>query len=167
MLGASAYVVKAHTQPGLRYDLKMQKNKTLREVLALNVSAVMEVRRLSQPAVAAAAKKKQTPVDQTTVGRVKRGDFPASVDTIEAIANGLGVEAWQLLMPGFKPEPAKLTDNEMKEVVQARQLLAGLTAAQRDLFLQDGIVKDILTRPHFPVEKMGDGWKAPKEKGKK
>lgn len=154
-------------QGGFGYHANMPRNKTLRELLAANVAEVMRVRNLSQSKVAAIAKAKQTPTNQTTVGHVLKAEFPANVDTIEAIANGLGVEPWQLLKPDFKPEPAKLTEGEIKEVAQARQILAGLSAAQRDMFLQDSIVQDILSRSPYPPDKMGPGWAPPAEKGKK
>jgi transcriptional regulator with XRE-family HTH domain len=76
----------------------MPKNKQLKEIVGENLKAIMLAKKLSQPKVAAMAKKAHTPVDQTTVGRVARADFPATVDTIEAIANGVGVPAWQLLL---------------------------------------------------------------------
>jgi transcriptional regulator with XRE-family HTH domain len=77
----------------------MPKNKKLKEIVGENVKAIMAAKKLSQPKVAAMAKKSGTPVDQTTVGRVARADFPATVDTLEAIANGCGVPSWQLLIP--------------------------------------------------------------------
>lgn len=78
----------------------MPKNKTLRAIVGENVTAIMAAKKLKQQQVATAAKKKGTPMDQTSVGRVARVVYPATVDTIEALSNGLGVEAWQLLMSG-------------------------------------------------------------------
>ena len=89
------------------------------------------------------------------------------VDTIEAIAAGLDVMPWQLLLPDLKGEDARISDKDREQVEQARRVLEGLSAAQRDLFLQDGLVKDLLARPHYPVEKMGPGWAPPTEKRKR
>lgn len=78
----------------------MPKNKTLRAILAENVAGTMLAKKLKQQEVANVAKKRGTPINQTSVGRVARGVYPANVDTIEAMANGLGLESWQLLMSG-------------------------------------------------------------------
>ena len=91
--------VKAHAQSRKPYSADMPKNKRLKEIVGDNVKAVMTAKKLSQTKVAAAAKKFGTPLDQTTVGRVCRAEFPATLDTLEAIANGLGVPAWQCALP--------------------------------------------------------------------
>lgn len=152
--------VKARVQPLLGYAAKMPKNKPLKELLGENVRAVMKARRVSQPKVAAIAKKRGTPIDQTTVGRIARAEFPATMDTLEAMANGLGLEPWQLLLPELKVEQIVFSDKDREQVEQARKVLEGLTAAQRDMFLQEGLVKDLLSRPPFPAERMGAGWDA-------
>lgn len=87
----------------------MPKNKPLRSVLGANVAAVMAAKKLSQVKVAASAKKAGLKVDQTTVSRVMRAgklnatreeaEYPTTIDTIEAIAHGLGVEPWRLFVP--------------------------------------------------------------------
>lgn len=152
----------------------MPKNKTLKEIVGDNVKAIMATKKLSQTKVAAAAKKSGTPIDQTTVGRIARADFPATLDSLEALANGLGVEPWQVLYPKLDPAALPkavpglaLTEADREQVEQAKRLLSDLSAAQRDLFLQDGLVKDLLLKPHFPVEKMGPGWNAPAERKKR
>lgn len=71
----------------------------LRAVVSANVAAVMDEKGLSQPGVSAAAKRKGFKIDATTVGRIRRGVFPTTIDTLEALAAGLGVQPWQLLIP--------------------------------------------------------------------
>ena len=84
---------------GFLYSPNVPKNKSLRAVLGENVAAIMKAKAMSQPKVAAAAKKHGTKVDQTTISRVARAVYPATVDTLEAISNGLDVHPWELLIP--------------------------------------------------------------------
>lgn len=86
------------------YYADVPRNKTLRQVLADNLSAAMKAKKLSQPKVAAAAKSAGRKIDQTTVGRIARGEIPTTVDTLDALAAGVGFEPWQLLMEGFSPD---------------------------------------------------------------
>lgn len=92
--------------------------------------------------------------------RIKEAKTSVGLDVLEKVAKHFKVAAWELLHPEFAPGNGHLTAKEVEEVKQAREILAGLSAAQRDLFLQDGLVKDLLTRPHFPVDNMGPGWDA-------
>jgi transcriptional regulator with XRE-family HTH domain len=91
--------VNAHLHRVRGYYAKMPKNKTLRTVLGENVTAAMAAKKLRQQEVERLAKKHGTKVHQTTIGRVARAVYPATVDTVEAIANGLGVQPWLLLIP--------------------------------------------------------------------
>lgn len=77
----------------------MPKNKTLKQIVGENVKAIMTTKGLSQPKVAAIAKKAGTPLNQTTVGRIANASFPATLDTLEALASGLGVAPWLFLLP--------------------------------------------------------------------
>jgi transcriptional regulator with XRE-family HTH domain len=114
----------------------MPKNKKLKEVVGENVKAIMAAKNLSQPKVAAAAKKAGTPVDQTTVGRVSRADFPATVDTLEAIANGLGVSPLLLLASGSDVGILELLRAWEQSGEQGKKLLAlaARGALERDAF---------------------------------
>lgn len=76
----------------------MPNRKSLRRIVADNVAHLRGARALSQPQVSAAAKHAGLIVGQTTVGRVERAAHAADVDTLEALAKGLDVEAWQLLV---------------------------------------------------------------------
>lgn len=86
------------------YYAYVPKIKTLQQALAENVTAVMEKKSLSQPKVAAAAKRAGAQIDQRTVGRIKNGEFPCTVETLEALAKGLGELPWQLLIPEGRDE---------------------------------------------------------------
>jgi hypothetical protein len=87
----------------------MPKNKPLRVVLGENVAELMKAKKVSQVKVAAEAKKSGYRINQTTVSRVMRAgkhnasreelSYPTTVDSVEAIAHGLGVQPWRLLLP--------------------------------------------------------------------
>ncbi len=81
----------------------MPTKKHLRNVLAENVTALRLKKGLSQPKISTAALHAGFVVGQTTVGRVERAVHAADVDTIEALAKGLGVEPWQLLISELNP----------------------------------------------------------------
>jgi transcriptional regulator with XRE-family HTH domain len=77
----------------------MPKNKPLRQVVAENAREARKKKKLSQPDVAKAAKRHGLDIDQSTVSRMERSSHPSSIDHIEALAKGLLIEPWQLLMP--------------------------------------------------------------------
>jgi hypothetical protein len=139
------------------------------EVLATNVRSLMNERRLKQATVSKNATTRGRTIDQRTVGRVLNAEFPAQVSTIEALASGIGVEPWQLLVPDLdpkalpRPAPAQpdLSPAELEQVERVLGELEKLSPAQRDLFVKDGIVADILGRRYFPVEQMRGNWTAP------
>jgi transcriptional regulator with XRE-family HTH domain len=91
--------VKARTHRRRDYYEDVPKIKSLRQILGENAKAIRADKKLSQPKVVAAAKKAGGQIDQTTVGRVERCVHPATVDIIEALAKGLGIPSWQLLIP--------------------------------------------------------------------
>jgi transcriptional regulator with XRE-family HTH domain len=79
----------------------MPNRKPLSAVLGDNALAMRKARGMSQPMVAAATKRSGTPIDQTTIGRIERAANSRSIDNLAALARGLGVEPWQLLVPGL------------------------------------------------------------------
>lgn len=147
----------------------MPKNKPLIEVLATNVRSLMKDRGLKQATVSKHATTRGRTIDQRTVGRVLNAEFPAQVSTIEALAIGIGVEPWQLLVPDLdpkalpRPTPAQpdLSADELEQVERVLHELEKLSPAQRDFFIQDGIVGRILGARYFPVEKMRGNWTGP------
>ncbi|AEG94426.1 helix-turn-helix domain-containing protein [Ramlibacter tataouinensis] len=70
------------------------------QVLAANLERLIaEHKELnSQPKLAAAAK-----IDQKTVYRIVTKQNEPSTDKLEKLAKALGVQTWQLLVPGLKP----------------------------------------------------------------
>lgn len=108
----------------------MASSKPLKAVLGDNIATLRAAKTLSQPAVAAAAKHAGHVIGQTTVGRIERAVHAADVDTIEAISKGLGVEAWQLLVPALKAEQlpelgADLTKDEAQLLADYRKASDG------------------------------------------
>ncbi len=104
------------------YYLHMK--KTLRDVVANNIARIMDdpAAPLTQEAVG-----RRSGIPQRTVGRLKNGSSAASLTTLEAIAKGLGVEPWQLLIPDFDPKQPPLlrsaTQDEQRLYRKVEQLL--------------------------------------------
>lgn len=151
-----------------RYYANVPRNKPLKEVLAENVTAIMDTLDLAQDDVAKAARRCGMKLSQSTVGRVKRAAFPASLDTIEALAIGLGVLPWQLLIDTLDPKAlpkdalsAATLERDRARVEDLRQSISELSPQQRDMFIRENIVQDILAKPYYPPEKMGPGWDPP------
>lgn len=89
---------------GASYHAEMpSRGKALKLVVGENVLALMKARNLKQQHVAALAKQRGAPIDQTTVGRIARAEIPTTVDRLHAIALGIGVQPWQLLIEGLDP----------------------------------------------------------------
>lgn len=90
----------------------MPRNRSIRQILGENVQRLRAARKMSQPQVAAAAKRLGLPLDQRTVGRIEKGDIPTTIERLEATARALGVEPWQLLREEFKPDEDNTIDVE-------------------------------------------------------
>lgn len=73
-------------------------------------------------------------VGRSTVQRIAKGETPAELDNLEAIARAFDLEPWQLLVPGMDPSnpPVLQTPSHMERNLYARlkQLVAeeGLAA---------------------------------------
>lgn len=72
----------------------------MEKILAENLAALMAAHKDldSQPKVAAATR---GAIDQTTVGRVLKGQHSVQISTVEALAKAFDVEPYQLLIPGL------------------------------------------------------------------
>lgn len=103
-LGEFAYIVKPHLHTAPHYYARMPRRPALKDVLGANIGALRRENDQSQPDVVATAGRAGFKVGQTTVGRVERAVHAADIDTIEAIAHGLGVDPWQLLVPKLEPK---------------------------------------------------------------
>lgn len=86
------------------YHADMPRNKALKVVVGDNVQAVMTAKKVKQQQVAALAKQRGHKIDQTTVGRIARAAIPTTVEKLEAVAAGLGIDPWQLLVPDLDPK---------------------------------------------------------------
>lgn len=82
----------------------MHKIKPLREIVKDNSKAIRLAKKLSQPGVARAAARAGFDIDQSTVSRAETLKNALSVDHLEALAHGLGIPPWQLIMPAGADE---------------------------------------------------------------
>ena len=72
----------------------------IRAVLSQNLKALLSSK--SGPTTEIALGKKSG-VAQATIGRIKRQEVAATIETVEQIAKAYGLEAWQLLVAGIDP----------------------------------------------------------------
>lgn len=94
----------------------MTKALPLRTVIAANVRALRKQLKETQPQIAERAKARGYVLDQGTVSRVENKRLVPSIDVLEALAHGLDVEAWQLLVPAIDPKnPPVLRDATASE----------------------------------------------------
>jgi len=70
------------------------RGRELRGIVAANVRRYRHERRLSQEELGATAD-----LHRTYIGSIERSERNLSIDSIAALANGLQVEAWRLLVP--------------------------------------------------------------------
>ncbi len=70
------------------------KSDELRRVVAQNLRRLRREKGLSQEDLGGAAG-----LHRTYVGSIERAERNVSLDSLKALANGLSVEAWQLLHP--------------------------------------------------------------------
>lgn len=109
--GILAYMAKRERPPV---------DKTLGE----NIRALIGIKAMgieSEPQLAKAAK-----VDQRTVNRIVKGEVMARVNTLERIADALGVEPYQLLIPGLNaknPQILKSLSPEEENFYKALEAL--------------------------------------------
>jgi transcriptional regulator with XRE-family HTH domain len=73
----------------------------IREVLALNLRKFRRAKGLSQEELADRAK-----IDRTYISAVERSVYAASIDVVDRLARGLGVEAADLLRRPSTPRTA-------------------------------------------------------------
>jgi transcriptional regulator with XRE-family HTH domain len=118
----------------LPYHLVMEKRQP-REILAANLTRIMEHRELGQHGL-----KRLSGLPQVTIGRIMRGDTAAQVDTLEPLARALGFEPWMLLYPDLDPEDAPSVGGRGKTkfsfspaaMERLLRLFDSLTAVQQD-----------------------------------
>lgn len=105
----------------------IDKNKfTPRAVLARNLKALMESK-IGPTSEMALGRK--AGVAQATIGRIKREEVAASIETVEQLATAYGLQPWQLLVAGMDPgNPPVLVPISKAE----RALYESLKAAMRE-----------------------------------
>jgi len=91
--------VKPHLVLRNRYHFGMKLNPgSAKKILATNLQSVMGHQNLSQMGL-----HRRSGVAQATIGRILREESAADIDTLQALASGLGTESWQLLVPNLDP----------------------------------------------------------------
>lgn len=83
------------------------------EILQANLEAILSSKRAQYPsdnAVEAASAAKGKKVGKSTVQRMRTGERAAGIDSLEAVAEVFGLQAWELLVPpdGNDPKVVKL-----------------------------------------------------------
>ena len=71
----------------------------LKPVLALNLKALMDDRKMSQMEV-----HRRSKIAQSSIGRILRQEVAADLDTLAAIARAFDLDPWQLLVPNIDPK---------------------------------------------------------------
>jgi len=71
---------------------------TLRERLAINLKRIMKLQGLTIPALVKICEKKEIKLSLATIGNLRNNNYAATLDTVEQVAEALGVTAVTLLM---------------------------------------------------------------------
>lgn len=67
-------------------------------------------------------------IAQSTVSRILRGNQGAGIDVVEQIAHAYGLEAWQLMVPGFDPANPPILRSMSEQETQLYERLRALSA---------------------------------------
>lgn len=84
--------VALSSSPALDAGVKRTHPGALREILATNLRRIRAEKNLSQDALAALCE-----IDRTYISGIERGLRNVSIDNLERLATGLGLEPWQLI----------------------------------------------------------------------
>ena len=97
-----------------------------RAILARNLKALMDSKSGPTSEMALARK---SGVAQATIGRIKRQETAASIETVDQLAKAYGLQAWHLLVAGMDPaNPPVLVPISKAE----RALYESLKAAMKE-----------------------------------
>lgn len=105
-----------------------------RSVLAQNLRALMDQRGWKQTELAS-----RSGVSQAAISAILRCKKAPTVDTVEAFSRALGVEPWQLLMPGLSLNPSVaievvgLLRQYQQASTQGRDMIARIAAREAEL----------------------------------
>lgn len=142
----------------------MPQSKGVRHLLAENLKAIRAARRMSQPDVRDAAKRRGYAIDPTTISRIELQKFPPTIETVETLAKGLGVEPWQLLHPDGAQIAAqhKLSLDEQEKVEKLLDEISQLSKpAQAELFGKSETVREIVKAESASNDRLEQkGWSA-------
>ncbi|CAB4145114.1 HTH_XRE domain containing protein [uncultured Caudovirales phage] len=103
-------------------------NMELKQILAVNLHALMRRQKLTQMGL-----KAKSGIAQATIGRVLRKETAADLDTLQALAKATGVSPWQLLIPNLDPtNPPPLPPSEHERDLYERLRSAAELIVQKN-----------------------------------
>ena len=106
----SSYIVKNHSASPVAHYSVMRPRTT--DTLVENLQALMSLRRISRSELA-----RRSGVSERMLAFIFAGDRKPTIDTVEKLAKPLGVNGWQLILPGYAGHVAE--KNHLDEVVDA------------------------------------------------
>lgn len=133
--------------------------RTAREALRDSVKSLLR-HNFGEAGVTIGRLRRETGIGAGGASAILKGGADARISTVEKIAKRFRYEAWQLLLPDFKPDPKPLSDSERDELERLLKVVDELSPAQRDALVDSEGIKRLVTGPHFPVEKMRGQWDA-------
>lgn len=101
---------------------------SIAQTVANNIRTIVETFHTGKGAQTDAAKRCK--MHQRTLGRAMNGEQSASLDTLQAVAEGYGLQPWHLLIPNLDPKNPPAI-HQMTE--QETQLYARLRGAAEEL----------------------------------
>lgn len=121
---------RPHVEYALRFTARMSKKRRadyLPTVLANSIRALLK----DAPETALAKRGRIGTGSAHRIASVEKGGQNVRLSTLQQIANGYGLEAWELLVPGFTPEqrPRERLDALELEVAILRQQLQDVRSA--------------------------------------
>ena len=106
----------------------------IREVMAFNLRRYRRAQRVSQEELAHRAE-----IDRTYISSIERCVYAASVDVVDRLANGLGLEAADLLK---RPEPDRKANNKLAAKRKPRTKKSNPVVEQRGARSLPGIANE-------------------------
>lgn len=106
ILGVSALFCKAQTPKVLQHSQEMTR-PTPKVILAENLAGLMKhhgfVKKSGEPNQSELARKLGGRPDQTTIGRILRGEMSPTMDVLHDLSKAFDLHEWQLMVPYLDP----------------------------------------------------------------
>lgn len=90
------------------------KSEAARKLLAKNIRAMLQTLQWSENELS-----RRSTVSQKQVNNISMARTGCGIDALDAIARAMAIEAWQLLVPGLRPEIASRTARLMNTYLHA------------------------------------------------